>query len=282
MECHPETASGVHTGKESLMNKILNRFSILCLIAVIAVMSWRDMNPGPKTDDTQALNIRSYYAGPDITPDMIPHDNRPVTIDVGVFSYAKKGELVWAPHGMPPGTFAQRQVYLRFNFKGMPQHPEKTLEKIQAVAKAWRQKGNSVSAFVLNYAPEKADFGRYSALIQAAYNKFTNVNSSRGSKTLIFAGINTGWGAEALKGFQYYTADFLIELPQGAVPAEMLTRLAALERNFSLQYPSGMLPDKADVEKLKKIDFMKGVVLTLDSRKPLPKNENKVGLFPKL
>jgi len=260
--------------------KILNSLAILCLIVVIGVMSWRDMHPKIEADAlSPSLGIVAYYAGPDVTPAMIPDDSKPITIGVGEFSYTSDDKLSWTPHGMPPTTIAQRQVNLQFNFKSLPKNPDETIKKITSLAEDWKHKGDTVTTLVLDYSPAKADLKAYAVLLGAAHGAF------KGSY-VIYTGINILWTdgpqKEALKELQDTSPQFLIHLPQAHISPELLSKLAALKYNLVLQYPAGTQMADLDMAALKKIPSLTGVTLTLDAHRPLPKKEEKIGLFPKL
>jgi hypothetical protein len=268
-------------------SKTLNTFSILCLIAIVGVMSWRDMHPKADVNAVSALDMITYFAGPDITPAMIPNDNsRPVTISLGDFSYAPDDSPLWTPHGMPPTTFAQRQVNLQFNFKSLPQNPAKTIEKINTIAESWMSKGDTVNVLILDYRARKPDLKAYAALLKAAHDEFSRPTEKFGSRYTIYAGIDLLWAEgqqkDALKDFQDYAPQFLIHLPQTHISPELLSKLQAFKYNVILQFPAGTRVEDIDVATLKKIASLSSVTLTLDAHKPLPKKEEKIGLFPKL
>lgn len=262
-------------------SKILNSLSVLCLLAIIAVMSWRDMHPRIEIRNSPVVSLLTYYAGPDITADMVPDDGRPLTIDAGDFSYAPDGKTVWTPHGMLPTTFAQRQMILQFNFNSLPQNPVQTIEKIQAVADEWMRKGDTINTFIFNYSPAKVDLKAYKALLQAAYDKFSKKSPLSIKRYLVFASINIQWGSEALKALQEDSPRFLVHLPQTHISQECLSKLAALKYNLILQYPAGTRVEDIDISALQKLSSLSSITLALDPRRPLLKKEEKVGLFPK-
>ena len=261
-------------------NKILNSLSILGLIVVVGVMSWRDMNPKIDTDTSSALGMITYYAGTGITPAMIPNDNSwPITVGLGEFSTTPDGKTVWTPQGMPPTTIAQRQINLQFHFNSLPRDPAETVKKLKAIAEDWKHKGDTINVLVLDYTPEKPDLKAYSALLKAAHDTFIK-------SYVIYAGVNILWAEgpqkEALKDLQDNSPQFLIHLPQAHISPELFSRLEAFKYNSILQFPAGTLPGDIDALSLKKLGSLTGVTLALDPHKPLPKKEEKIGLFPKL
>ena len=261
-------------------NKILNILSGVALIAIIGVMSWRDMHPKIDTTAAPRLGVLSYYAGDGVTLDMIPDNGWPITVGVGSLSYAPDDKLLWTPHGMPPVTIAQRQINLQFYFgKNLPKNPDETIEKIKSIADEWTHKGNGVSIIVLDYSPAEPDLKAYVALAKAARNAFKE-------KYIAFAGINALWpeGPQkaSLEDLQKESPRFLIHLPQASIVPQFLAQLAALRYNFILQYPEGTRLEDIDANSLKTLPRLTGVTLGLDPHKPLPKKEEKIGLFPKL
>ena len=260
-------------------NKILNTLSILGLITVVSVMSWRDMHP--KIDDgSSSLGTITYYAGTGITPAMIPDDhNWPITMGLGEFSTTPDGKAVWAPNGQQPATIAQRQVNLQFHFKSMPHDTAETVKIIKTVADDWKRKGDIINILLLDYSAEKPDLKAYAALLKAAHDAFLK-------SYVICAGVNILWAdgpqKDALKDLQDDSPQFLIHLPQAHISPEFLSRLEAFKYNFILQFPAGTLPGDIDVTPIKKLGFLTSLTLTLDPHKPLPKKEEKIGLFPKL
>ena len=260
---------------------VLNSLFALCLIALIAGMSWRDMHPRSAPADTSLLDMLTYYAGPEATSALMPDDRLPVTIDVGDFSYASDGRTIWTPHGMAPTTFPQRQINLQFNFKSLPQDPAQTIEKINAVAGEWVHKGDIVNTYIVNYSPEKADLKDYAKLLHAAYDKFSKITPVNSDRIIIVAGINIQWGEGALKDLQELAPKFLVHLPQTHISPELLSQLAALDCNLILQYPAGTQVADIDMAAFKKLNSLSGITLPLDPHRPLLKKEDKVGLFPK-
>jgi hypothetical protein len=264
-------------------NKLLNILSILCLIAIVSIMSWRDMHPKIETDTSpSALGMLAYYAGDNVTPAMAPDDSSerlPITIGLGDFSYTPDGKVIWTPHGMPPATFAQRQVNLQFHFKDMPRDPAETISKIKAVADEWVHKGDTVNTLILDYSPEKADLKAYAALLKAAH-------SALKKNYVIYAGVNILWAEgpqkDVLKDLQDSSPQFLIHLTQAQISPELLSKLQAFKYNFIMQFPAGVQLKDIDMATLKKLGSLTGITLTLDPHKPLPVKEEKVGLFPKL
>ncbi|MBU6474927.1 MAG: hypothetical protein KGQ70_03085, partial [Alphaproteobacteria bacterium] len=71
-----------------------NILSVLCLAAIVGVMSWRSMHP--HVSGVRATQV-SYYAGDGITPANIPADNSPITIGAGTFSTTADGGTSWTP-----------------------------------------------------------------------------------------------------------------------------------------------------------------------------------------
>ena len=260
-------------------SKVLNALSILCLIIVVGVMSWRDMHPKMAAEASSSFGMLTYYAGADITPAMVPDDSKPVTVGLGEFSYTPDGKTVWTPQGMPPATFAQRQVNMQFHFKNLPHSPVETIQIIKGVAESWVRKGNTISVLVLDYSADKnPDFKAYADLLKAAHAAFSNIHLG----FTIYAGVNILWQKDALKDLQDYSPQFLIHLPEARISPELLSRLEAFKYNVVLQFPAGVLPGDIDAAALKKLTSLTGVALTLDPHKPLPKKEEKIGLFPKL
>jgi hypothetical protein len=259
-------------------DKVINSLIALGLIAVIGVMSWRDMHPKVEINDaTWAQNMLTYYAGAGITPAMIPDDNKPLTIDLGTFSYAADGKTVWISQSMAPVTFAQRQVNLQFDFSSLPQNPAETVQKIKTVSDDWVHKGDTINVLVLDYSPAKVDAAAYTAFLKTVHDAF-----KRPYPYVIYAGINISWHDDVLKALQDVSAQFVARLPEKQISPDLFTQLAAIKYNLVLQYPAGTNLDHLDVSSLKKLPSLSGVELTLDANKPLPKKEDKIGLFTKL
>lgn len=270
-------------------NKAVNILSILCLIAVVGIMSWRDMHPKSEDDAATLLGILAYYAGDGVTPAMVPDEGNtrlPITVGLGDFSYAPDGKAIWTPHGMPPTTIAQRQVNLQFHFGGLPRDPAETISKIKAVTDEWVHKGDTVNTLILDYNPEKADLKAYATLLKAAYDTFSKPDATYSNRCVVNAGINVLWAEgpqkDTLKDLQDYSPQFLIHLPQAQISPELLSRLEAFKYNFILQFPAGVQLKDIDRATLKKLGSLTGITLTLDPHKPLPVKEEKIGLFPKL
>jgi len=258
-------------------DKVINSLLALGLIAVIGAMSWRDMHPKVEINDaTWAQNMATYYAGSGITAAMIPDDNKPLTVDLGTFNYEAGGKVVWTPQGMPPTTFAQRQVNLQFDFSGLPQNATETVQKIKTVSDDWVHKGDTITVLVLNYTPAKVDAAAYAAFLKVVHDAFKGP-----SPYIIYAGINISWQDDVFKALQAHSAQFVVQLPETRLAPDLLARLTALKYNLVLQYPAGTSLNDLDVPSLKKLPSLTGVELTLDAHKPLPKKEDKIGLFPK-
>ena len=263
-------------------NKIINVVSILCVAVVVGVMSWRDMHRDVSSNPSPGLGVTAYYAGPDITPSMVPDDSLSITASLGEFSYTPAGKTVWTPHGMGPTTFAQRQLNPEFHFKTLPRNPAETINKIEAAAEEWVRKGDTINAVVIDYSPEKADLKSYAALIKAAHNELKKAKG----EYVVFASINPQWTGDAwqsaLKDLQDDSPQFLIHVPQANISPELFAKLEAMKHNFILQFPQGALPKDIDMASLKKLRSLVGITLTLDPHNPPPKKEEKIGLFPKL
>ena len=262
-------------------NKIINTLSVVSLVAIVGVMSWRDMHPKIDTAALPRLGILGYYAGEGVTPDMIPDNNGwPITVGAGSLSYAPNDKLLWTPQGMPAVNIAQRQINLQFYFgKSLPKNPAETIEKIKAVTEEWVRKGDEIGVIVLDYSPAEPDLKAYTALAKATYSAFKG-------KHAICAGVNVLWPEwlqkDALKDLREVTPGFLIHLPQASIAPPTLARLAALKHDFILQYPAGTQMEGIDTNGIKTLSGLAGVTLGLDPHKPLPKKEEKIGLFPKL
>ena len=265
-------------------NKTLNILSILCLIIVIGVMSWRDMHP--KLGAPDAYVFTTYYAGQNITPAMIPDDSMPITIGLGEFSYTPDGKTKWTQQSMPPTTFAQRSVNLQFHFRGLPHNPTDTVQKIKALTDEWVRKGDTVSDIIFDYSPEKPDFKAYSSLLKTAYNELSKPKAGNPPQYTIFASANVLWTdgpqKDALKDLQDNSTQFLFHLPQAHISPELFSKLEVFKYNFVLQFPAGTQPKDINVASIKKLGSLTGITLELDPHKPLPKKEEKIGLFPKL
>ncbi len=259
-------------------NKTFNILSVLCLIAVIGVMSWRDMHPKGGSASTVPMLSLTYFADSAIASAQIPDDNIPVTIDQGEFKYTPDGKTLWAHQGMSPVTLAQRQINLLLHFDGLPQDPAETLEKIQTLTDDWKHQGTGISLLVVYYHPQKPNLKAYTALIRALHNRFKE------SFNIIAMG-DTSWLEDPLKTglepLREYSPWFTIALPHPAISPELLSKLKKFPYSFTLQFPAGVLPADIDMATLKKIGLLEGGILTLDPSKPLPKKEEKIGLFPK-
>ncbi len=264
-------------------NKVINALSILCLIVVIGIMSWRDMNPKSNIDEAYRSEMATYYAGANITPEMIPDDSMPITIAVGEFSYTPDGKTVWKPQGMPATTFAQRQINLQFHFNGLPHNPAETIEKIKAVAEDWKHKGDDPAILILDYSAEKPDLKSYAALLKTTHDDF---KKNHIDPYTIYSVINIQWlegsKKEAIEELQDDSTVFLVQLPQAHISEDVFSKLDSIKHNLALQFPSGTQLGDLDMPRIKKISSLIGVTLTLDPHKPIPKKEEKIGLFPKL
>lgn len=119
--------------------------SLLLLVLVIGVMSWRDMHPAPKavTGPVQY----PYLAATDVPASAVPDDRMPVTIEQGRFAGG-----VLKPAGMAPTLFAQRQLSLLYGIDST--HPRETLDALGKAVEAWKGKGNTVIAVFLTGADD--------------------------------------------------------------------------------------------------------------------------------
>jgi hypothetical protein len=256
----------------------MNTLYIVALAAVIGVMSWRDMHPKQNTYLPKPL-ATSYYAGADITPAMVPDDNIALSIGLGTFSYARDGKVSWKPQGMPPTTFAQRQINLQFHFNNLPHDPKETIKIIKAAIEDWTHKGDIINVLLFDYNAEKPDLDAYKTLLRAAHEAFHK-------NYVIYSGINILWAEgpqkNILNDLHESSPRFLIQAPQAPVSPQLFSKLEALKYDFVLQFPAGTQPEEINRPRLEKLDFLTGIALTLDPHKPLPKKEDKIGLFPKL
>ena len=259
--------------------KIFPFLSVLFLIAVVGIMSWRDMHPKVDEGKPEELSSFFYHVDTNITPDMIPNDNNPVTIVLGTFKYASDGKTEWISQGMSPAIFAQRQVNLLLRFDGLPKNPEKTLKKIQSLIKDWEQQGNTLTTIFLDYRPKSPDFTSYTEFLNAAYDRF-RLSHSFG----VVADVS--WLEPSyknqLKQLHKNVSVFLVDLPNPKIAPEIFSRLETFGYAYFLRFPAGILPADIDMREYKKLKPLSGIVLTLDPHNPWSRKKERIGIFPKL
>ena len=260
--------------------KILPFLSVLFLIAIVGVMSWRDMNPKANSSKkSEELSSFFYHADVGITPAMIPDDRNPITTVLGTFKYASDGKTEWIPQGMSPVTFAQRQVNLLLRFDGLPKNPDETLEKMQSLVKDWEHQGNTLTSIFLDYRPKAPDFISYAKFLDAAHDSFKLTNS-------LCIVSDVSWldplYKNQLEQLHKNVSVFLFDLPHPKIKPEVFSRLETFGYAYFLQFPTGILPVDIDMRDYKKLKPLSGIVLTLDPHKQWPRKEEEIGIFPKL
>jgi len=260
-------------------DKILPFLSVLFLIAVVGVMSWRDMNPKINEGKSEELSSFFYHADTGITPAMIPDDRNPITIVLGTFKYASDEKIEWIPQGMSPATFAQRQVNLLLRFDGLPKNPDETLEKMQSLVKDWERQGNTLTTIFLDYRPKTPDFISYAKFLDAAHNSFKLTNSLGIVADVLWLDLLY---KNQLEQLYKNVSMFLFELSHPKIAPEIFLRLETFGYAYFLQFPAGILPVDIDMRDYKKLKSLSGIVLTLDIHKPWSRKEERIGIFPKL
>ena len=260
-------------------DKILTLFSVLLLATVVGLMSWSDLHPQNRDSGKGTDAVSGYYADNNATADMVPDDNRPVTIAQGEFRYSPEGKTAFIRQGMPPASFTQRQASILLRFEGMPKDPEKTLAKIKALVKDWENQGTDIAVIFLDYRPENPDFKAYSGFIKAFKKYFL------AAPRVLAPVADAAWLDDAKKaGRQLLQEDvpvFLVEINEPEISAELLQKLANLGYRFQLKLPAETLPAGIDWKALQDTGLFAGGLLTLDHRKTFPKEEPKIGIFPK-
>ncbi|MFH1158556.1 MAG: hypothetical protein V1721_06700 [Pseudomonadota bacterium] len=262
-----------------MKGKILPFLSILFLIAVVGVMSWRDMHPEAGGGKPEKLSSFTYHADTGVTPAMIPDDNNPVTIALGTFRHAPDGKTEWIPQGMPPAILAQRQVNLLFRFDGLPKNPAETLEKMQFLVKDWERQGNTAATLFLDYRPKTPDFRSYAEFLDAAHDRFRLTNSLGIVTDISWTDIQE---RDPFEQLHKNIVLFQIDLPQPKIAPELFLKLKRLRYAFLIRFPAGVLPADLDMRDYKKLMTLSGIVLTLDPHNPWPQKEERIGIFPKL
>ena len=260
-----------------MKDKIFPLLSVLFLIAVIGVMSWRDMNPEANSSKPEELSSFVYYADTGITPAMVPDDDNPITIALGTFRYTPDGKTEWISQSMPPAIFAQRQVNLLLRFDDLPKNPQETLEKIQSLRTAWEQQGNTVATIFLDYRPETPDFKSYAAFLDAVYDHFKLTNGLG-----IVADIS--WldapHRDLIQPLQKNILLFQVDLPHPNIPPEIFSELEAFGHAFLIRFPADIRPADFDMRNYEKLYSLVGIVLTLDLRKPWLRKKERIGILP--
>jgi hypothetical protein len=269
-----------HARAKGMNDKILTLFSVLLLAATVGVMSWYDMHP-PSRDTGKEINIiTGYYAGPDAAAAMIPNDDLPVTIAQGEFKYTAEGKTEFIHRGMPPATFAQRQLNLLLRFDALPKKPEETFAKIKALIDDWAYQGNIVAVIFLDYRPKNPDFNAYSKFMKGL-KKYFLANSH-----LLIPVADASWFEDRQKaGRQLLRKDtpfFLVELNKPELPAGLLQKLENSGYGFQFKLPAEALSSNFDGKALKKSGLFGGGMLALGPHQNLFKQEPKIGIFPRL
>ncbi len=260
-----------------MTGRTLNILYALCLVVIVGVMSWRDMNPKISAGAPNTVGLFAYHVGQGVTPAMIPSDSLPLTIEQGEFSSAPDGAPVWAQQGMTPVTIAQRTVSLVLHLRVIPKAPEETLRQIDGIVKSWESQGTEITALILEYTPPDHDFLPYIAFLQAARQMFRqhcNIMAATDAAALP-ALKNTDLGQMGNPPL------FIISLPAPQVPAALLGQLKDLSFNLVLRFPAGVFPADVSMNDFKGIKSLAGLSYTLDANKPWPKKERGIGLFPK-
>jgi hypothetical protein len=270
-----------HAREKNVSDKILTAFSVLLLAATIGVMGWHDLRPQSVDREKEINIVTGYYAGDDATAAMIPGDDMPVTIAQGEFKYTVWGRAEFTRRGMPPATFAQRQINLLLRFDALPKKPEETFAKIKALADDWANQGNIVSVIYLDYRPENPDFNAYSGFMKGL-KKYFKVNSH-----LLVPVADISWIEDRQKkaGLQLLRKDtpfFLVELNKPELPAGSQQKLENAGYGFQLKLPAEAISSDFDGKALKKTGFFVGGMLTLGPHQNLLKQEPKIGIFPRL
>lgn len=265
-------------------DRLLTILSVIVFIGVVGAMSWHDMHPSqlvaPKN---MAPVISSYYAGEKIAFKDIPDDNLSVVVLAGRFSYAADGKMTFTPKGMPPASFAQRQVHILLQFDGMPKDPAKTIDQIQSVAKDWNNAGNDVNAIFMDYRPKNPDFKAYAALINGFKNDY-NANPYKRINYNLAPLVNLSWLNDSmkpgLKSIEEKSAFFLIDLRPQDVTPETAKKLENAGYRYDLRLTAGALP--SDIASGKEVLSSIGrYMVTLTPGVVIPKKEEKIGIFPK-
>lgn len=278
MEQYPQGYRFPRLKRKSMNDRTLTILSVLCLIAIVGIMSWRDMHPVARDRGPAPLTGYAYDAGPDITAAMVPDDNSPVIIAQGEFKYSPDGKTTFTPEGMLPTTFAQRPVSLLLRLDGLPQNPVETLEKIAELEKAWKNQGTDLATVFLEHHEGNPDFKTYTDFLNALRTRFKD---SFHPAVVIHAAWLDEPQRSSLQRMQEYTPHFLIDVPQLPPPPEFLSKLHKTGYAFILRFPAGALPADVDASALNKARFLSGYCFRLDAHKPWPIKEEKVGLFPK-
>ena len=262
-----------------MKDKIFPLLSVLFLIAVIGVMSWRDMNPEVHSSKPEELSSFVYYADTGITLDMVPDDNNPITIALGTFKNTPDEKTEWISQSMPPAIFAQRQVNLLLRFDDLPKNMKETLEKIQSLKEAWERKGNTIATIFLDYRPETPDFKSYAEFLDAVYDHFRLTNG-------LGVVADVSWldapHRDIIQLLQKHILLFQINLPHPNIPPEIFSELEAFGHAFLIRFPADIRPVDLDMRNYKKLYLLAGIVLTLDSRKPWLQKKERIGILPKL
>lgn len=252
----------------------LTFFFILCLTLVIGVMSWRGMHPEKATAPNSAA---SYYINDKLPTAPIPDDNIPLTIAQGEFRYAQDGSVRFTHKGMLPSLFAQRQVNILLTFATMPKNAAETFSKIEALLQEWKHQGTTISVLFLDYRPPKTDVKAFTAFIQGLKKHFSK------DPHVLIPVVDINWSET--QDHQLLLEDIptvLVDIQKLPPTLAQLGKLSGFKSNFQLRLPVTELSDDEIIGILPKTKFFGGYFLTLDTRKPLTKKSQTIGLFPKL
>lgn len=259
----------------------------LFLVSAIFFVGWMEFHHAKSQLETKNELIMSseYYLDASSNLDQLPEDSLPLNIYIG--KLVSKGKTVdFVEDGIKPTTFAQRVVNLIFKLDSIPDDTFPLRKKISEISKQWGIKGNSITAFFVDYRPKNPDFKKYNKFIY----DLKRISDDFKYQTVQYHAvpvIDKNWIGN--KKYSDYiklkenASIFMISIDkEDLISEKSLRNLAKTGFSFKLKLPSNYNLLSFDRKLIKQNPYFGNVIETIDAGFVKKTNEITISAMPRI
>jgi len=263
-----------------MKNKILTIFAVLFLIGSIIFVNWKSFHHEARVDvsTVKSINIVSgYFLGFGEKPDIIPDDQRPVTIAVGEFKKINKDKVKFVKRKLGYVTLAQRQINILFIIDILPDNFIPIIDQIKESLKMWQLQGNEISAVFLDYRPKKPEFKKYLEFTRAFRKHIPNIHIL---PVLSLSWLNNKKYSDYLL-LKDKASFFLVAMDKEENTTENIKKLDTVGYGYRLRLPKGYLSSDVDAKTIVNSKGFGGAMANIDSKRIIKEKKIIIGIMPK-